>query len=362
MHFKPRSWLFLAVGAILTGIEVYGCMEYLYGQQGHWSYIVALGGAVTACAALLPMATEMSLRDARYILAFLATVAIAPALTTIFLAAIERTGSARDVIVRQIADHKTAQDSARKRLTDAEAALANTPSTSARITAAEAAKATADAAVLAKSAERGCLENCRKLLQAQVDGAAEEVTRARAELSTLWHQQQDEVRAARLALEKLGSPPFDPQARRIAAMLPISEESVQLYAPLVLPLTGSLLGIIFIAIGGRLETAEQPAPQIPAVAVIEPVRETSTAVALVPRKLDPKPVVALLTSSVPEAAGERASWADILIAYRRQREALNGPDYSTEEFGRILRVIGQKAGMRIEIDGDHVFFVGRRVV
>jgi hypothetical protein len=33
----------------------------------------------------------------------------------------------------------------------------------------------ADEAVLDKSAERGCRENCRQLLQAQVDAAAAEV-------------------------------------------------------------------------------------------------------------------------------------------------------------------------------------------
>jgi hypothetical protein len=47
---------------------------------------------------------------------------------------------------------------------------------------AEAAKADADADVTEKSAERGCRENCRQLLQAKVDAAAAEVEKARAEL------------------------------------------------------------------------------------------------------------------------------------------------------------------------------------
>jgi hypothetical protein len=53
-----------------------------------------------------------------------------------------------------------------------------------RLSTAEAAKRDADAAVVQKAAEKGCRENCSKLLQGQVDAAALEVQKARAATDT----------------------------------------------------------------------------------------------------------------------------------------------------------------------------------
>ena len=64
----------------------------------------------------------------------------------------------------------------------------------------------ADAAVVAKSAERGCLENCRKLLQAQVDAAAVEVEQARSQIAAERRRKEDELTAARAAFEKIKPP------------------------------------------------------------------------------------------------------------------------------------------------------------
>ena len=54
-----------------------------------------------------------------------------------------------------------------------------------RVTSAEEGKATADAAVVEKSAERSCAVNCRALLQAQVDNAQQELYEARAALAAI---------------------------------------------------------------------------------------------------------------------------------------------------------------------------------
>jgi len=50
---------------------------------------------------------------------------------------------------------------------------------------------------------------------------------------------------------KAGVTPTDPQARRLAAILPISEEAVQLYMPLVLPLSISTIGLLLVASGAH---------------------------------------------------------------------------------------------------------------
>jgi hypothetical protein len=51
---------------------------------------------------------------------------------------------------------------------------------------------------------------------------------------------------------KAGVVPTDPQARRLAAVLPgVSEEAVQLYQPLVLPVAISVLGLLLISAGAH---------------------------------------------------------------------------------------------------------------
>ena len=95
---------------------------------------------------------------------------------------------------------------ARQRVQEAEDAFAAAPLTSPRLHAALAAKSTADAAAVEKSAERGCLVNCRQLLQAQVDGAGAEVAAARSEIDAARDGLEARLVAARAALTETKSP------------------------------------------------------------------------------------------------------------------------------------------------------------
>jgi hypothetical protein len=95
---------------------------------------------------------------------------------------------------------------AKTRVTEAEARLRDVPATSKRLEKAEAAKAAADTAVIEKSADRGCRENCRQLLQAQVNAAADEVQKARAELESIKKAAETELASAREALAGLKAP------------------------------------------------------------------------------------------------------------------------------------------------------------
>lgn len=222
LRIRLRSWLFLIVGLLFTGIEVYGCAEYLLAQQ-QWriSYLVVLGAAVTGAASFIPMAIEMAWRDGRYLLALLVLLAFPFASATIFLAAVERTGSARDVTVQAQLDHATKMAALLRAERDAKA------------------DADADEAAAAKDCATGRKAICQGL-------------EARAENA------RQRLAAARLAVVAAGSPPLDAQARRIAAMLPLTELQVQLYGPLILPLTGSILGVLFLAVGGRMERIDPP--------------------------------------------------------------------------------------------------------
>ena len=67
-------------------------------------------------------------------------------------------------------------------------------------------KSGADQAAIDKSAERGCRENCRALLQAQVDAAATEIEQARADLARGREKAEGVLTAARVALAAVKAP------------------------------------------------------------------------------------------------------------------------------------------------------------
>lgn len=218
-------WGLTAIGAgvALTGVELVGAVGYLVSQDQP-SYLVAGGAIITVVAAILPILAGRCWRDRRYLLALMLWVSMVPALSLIFSAAVERTGGARDeanrdrqVIAQRIALTRDGEKEA-KAVVDADEA-----------------KAAAECSRASKGADpKGLLCN-----------AAE----GRAAASRL------RLQAARDAVAQAGVVPTDPQARRLAAVLPVSEEAIQLYQPLVLPLAISALGLLLISTG-----AHQPRP------------------------------------------------------------------------------------------------------
>src|SRR5262245_48609338 len=220
-HLKYSKWGLAAIagGIALTAIEVVGAVSYLVGQDSP-SYLVAGGAMVTVVSAILPILAARCWQNRRYLLALLLWAAMVPALSLVFSAAVERTGSARDganrdrqVIAQRIELARAAEKDA-KAVVDADEA-----------------KAAAECSRASKGADpRG--PQCK---------AAEQ----RADNS------RRRLEAARDAVAKAGVVPTDPQARRIAAILPVSEEAVALYQPLILPLSISALGLLLIAVGAH---------------------------------------------------------------------------------------------------------------
>ena len=210
------SWGHVAIlcGVALTAIEIIGAVTFLASQASP-SYLIAGGDVVTAVAAILPILAARCWRAGRRLLAVLLWAALVPALSLIFTAAVERTGGARDAANRdrQVVAQKI--ELARDAVKDA--------------------KAVADSNEAAAKAECATGRGQRCLgLEARAD------------------QSRQRLEAIREMLAQAGVVPPDPQARRIAAVLPgVSEEMVQLYQPLVLPLAISILGLLLIAAGAH---------------------------------------------------------------------------------------------------------------
>lgn len=119
----------------------------------------------------------------------------------------EREVADRENRAHPIVEQRQTKARAAKRVTDAKAALAAVPETSPRLVAALQAKADADGAAIAKSAEMGCRKNCSDLLQGQVNNAQRDVDEARAELTLAKAAAEKELADANADLARLPDPP-----------------------------------------------------------------------------------------------------------------------------------------------------------
>jgi hypothetical protein len=212
----------IAGGIALTAIEIVGAVSYLTSQSSP-SYLVAGGALITAVAAIVPILAARCSQARRYFLALLLWGSMIPALSLVFSAAVERTGSARDEANRdrQVIAQKI--ELARSAERDAKA-----------VADADEAKAVAECSRAAKGSPRGPL--CT---------AAE----GRADTS------RQRLQTARDAVASAGVVSKDSQAVRLAAILPVSEESVALYQPIVLPVAISVLGLLLISAGAHQQPA-----------------------------------------------------------------------------------------------------------
>lgn len=210
----------LVAGLVCVGCETWGTYDFLIRDQGGWNYIVVGGLTVAGLAGVLPVFAEQARVSGRRALTWACWLALPLALVFIFTAAIQRTGGAADLA--QQGRVKAERERILAERTEKEA-TEGLP--------------TARAAALAEcaSGRRGrCLEAESKV-QA-VEGRIAE---------------------ARVALAKAPVHEDDAMARRIVRILPVTEEQVQLYQPLFLPMLLAAFGAIFLAFGAHAATAAQ---------------------------------------------------------------------------------------------------------
>jgi hypothetical protein len=228
---------------------------------------------------------------------------------------------------------------AAERVQNAAAALASLPITSPRLEAAKAAKGVADAAAVRKSAERGCLENCRKLLQSQVDAAATEVEQARAELSRARTAAEQELTAARAALANAKAPASPtPLADRVGVPAWI----IDLVTAALGSMAANGLGCGLLAYGAhhtRRPQADQSAPAADVAllppAEIEPaVRNRKHAAHFAFERLRPS-----------EGAAAGAYLSEIRREYRRWCDERGQPPLPAAQIGSALAELFESAGI-----------------
>ena len=194
-----RSLAF-AVGGLILGAVTHVQVIATGGYGTPHSYVIL---AVAAGVGFASVFAGMAWDAGRRVLATLFVLTIVAGEAFNLLATAERLIISREAAQKPLITDAEARARAEKRVADAMAAVEKPPTTSPRLERAMADKMAADTAVVDKSAERGCRENCRQLLQAQVDAAILEVTKAQAELAVLKEKAAAELAAARTALDHI---------------------------------------------------------------------------------------------------------------------------------------------------------------
>jgi hypothetical protein len=203
--------LSMVVGAAILFTTAHVTVLATGGYGGSHAYITLAVAAGVAVASIL---VGRAWGEHRRTLAVGLVIAIAAGEALIGTA--ERLTAAREASQAPLRQAVEARQKLETRVAKAEAALAALPDASTRLQAAIQNKAAADAAVVTKSAERGCAANCRLLLQAQADQTQQEVEAARRDMAETRTRLEQAIVDAKSELAAFKAPPSpSPLADRI---------------------------------------------------------------------------------------------------------------------------------------------------
>jgi hypothetical protein len=241
------------------------------------------------------------------------------------------------------------------RVSNAEAAVTKAPETSPRLERALKAKATADETALTKAAERGCRDNCRALLQAQVDQAGQEVAAARADIEKVARAATDELEAARTAFAGLRPPA---SATPLADRLGIPPWVLDLLSSALgsMAANGLAAGLLCFAAHGRAYVSEPQGPQLS-----KPSQEvTVEAATVVP---DDRHARRFALQCIQAGDGEgAANVADIRRAYLGWCASMDVAPMADADLATWLGDTFNRAGIPLEKRDGAIWAIGIKVV
>lgn len=377
------------VGTVLLMGAAHVVIAHTGGYQGGENFLpmlMAVGGGVATVAAVIAWHHgKRGTARVTFLLLFCAEL-------NGVLATSERLLAQREAAQAPLMAATRAFKAAEDRMKAAESATQSPPTTSPRLKAAIVSKTAADAAVVSKSAEMGCRNNCAALLQAQATSAADEVRAARADLDAANAGLARELHSARKAFENMTPP---------ASATPMQDRTgvPQWIIDILGAWLGSLavngLGCALIALGAHGMTREDHAAiakrdiapastaqrieQRDEVGVIdlqpEPMAESgSNVVALRKRSAAAsgdvvsaetcRPVLQFLKAHVPEAPNEETDLAlcfgQFLHWLDNQNAAGAGfPPVAAVEFRTVLDELVVRGYLKLRRRGKSIAIVGR---
>jgi hypothetical protein len=332
--------------AIVAGVLILAAVTHVNIEAGNGygsplSYMMlAVAAGVGVAALVFGHAWES---DRRWLAAGLVLAVIAGEAFNLTATA-ERLIAGREALQAPLRAGQQALDEAVKRVADAKTAHERTKATntSRRLDAANLAKAAADEAVIEKSAERGCREHCRHLLQRAVDDAALEVAAAREELAQAVRKTEADLLSAQAALKSTRAPA---SPTPLADRLGLPAWALDLFHSGLGSIAANGLAFLLIAFG-----AHRPAAAVQIIEPLpEPMREPRRSPRKQPKRLPTAKEHAARFGVARLCAGEGATeLGRIRLEYRKWANTEADGPLADAEIAPALAEMFAKAGIEIE--------------
>jgi hypothetical protein len=355
--------------AAVVGFVIIGCVVH--------ASIMASGGYETGAAPLMialgcglaigSIAVGMAWGDRRWLVTLGLIIALVAGEAYALLLTAERVTAHREAQQAPLKAEAVNRAKAAQRVAKAERALVDAGKDTPRLTRALIAKKAADEAVIAKSAERGCANNCRALLEQQVAVALAEINSARTEAASVGAAAQHDLDEARAALEVL---PSSGSASPLADRLGVAGWELDLTAAALASLAANGLAAMLIAFGvhGMLaarhvasaEPLSPPAPEsLPTLAAARRRRSAAKALPEPELERDPAEEAQLFTRAAfrPRAEG-RVYLQDLRSAYRAWCQTHEQTPLPDRKIGPALRDLFSNFDFRLEGHGADTVVVG----
>lgn len=312
--------LCIFVALALAGIECWGVYDFLHGQQGRLDYAVALGVVVAAVAPALPWAAVFSWRIGLWPLSFLAVLVFPAAVALVLLSGANRMGSAADAV-------------------DASVARANREYALAR-------EAKARASDALDAATRAMREECA--------GKGEKGAKCKAERANV-EAAQSRYDTAIATLRDAPTEQSNALAHRVAKLLPVSEEQVTLYVPMLWPLVAFIVGTVFLSAGLHAPRKELPRLNAPAPSL--QVAHTAPPAPARPKVVHIRAgkVSKFVLDRLRPAPGSRVEAGAALLAYREWCKEKGHEPLPVADFANELGLICKKVGVKTVEAPDGVY-------
>ena len=327
-------WLAGAVGALILGAAAHVTIEHTGGYHTPHAILTA-AIALGVAAGALTIGAAWSNR--RYMIALWIALALICGESFGLLRTAERLVEERDRAQAPVAQVEQRRERLADELDRLHASLATLKSSD-RLGAALETQAAVAATVAAKSAERGCASNCRKLLEAQVEAASREVAAARAAMDarrTTIGREIDETKAAIAAL------PASRAASPLAERLGLEAWVLDVLAAVLGSVGANGLGAALLAF-----SAHQ-------VAVADAQKGTPRAT-----EADYRHIADFASSCLEEASSGGSPLTEIEESYLRWSRQAGEPALPASLRAEVLRAAFDHLGFPI-VEGEGGFFVER---
>ncbi|MGD9806453.1 MAG: hypothetical protein AB7E81_24125 [Hyphomicrobiaceae bacterium] len=331
----------------VVGVGILGCVAH--------AAVMATGGyGTTSAPMLIALAAGLAVGSGcigiawgqkRWILALMLALGLMAGEAYALLMTAERTLAHREAQQAPLREAATERAKAETRIQRAQDAVAAINAESPRVNAALAAKTAADAAVVAKSAERHCLKNCRELLQQQADQANRDLEAARADRQRERNAVSAELTAAREALAAMKAPA---SPNPLADRLGVPAWTLDLAAAGLASLAANGLGAFLLAFATHRHHPYRP------IVISAPAREFEAITTIVeahPARDALQEADLFARSALQPSAGGFVALVDLREDYLRwcgQRGIEPLPD---TQIGGALNDLFFRVGLRLEGQG-----------